>query len=167
MKLVAQPTIHVVCSNCGSGSANTLTYILAIVAILAAVASVIGTAIAIRQYQEFIRQLHAHSNLSIQLSMVPDYSTPVPGSTDPLAITAAPRVGINPIVQAGLINRGNRVATDVTVSVLVPRGTDVEWSDGQGNAPLDAPTTRPRQTGEMLAGEDGSDVPAQWIDWTI
>ena len=44
------PVIHVVCPNCGSGSANILTYTLTyILAIVAAVASVIGTGIATRQ----------------------------------------------------------------------------------------------------------------------
>jgi hypothetical protein len=139
------------CTNCGG---PTWQFLIAIAALAIAGCSLY---VSLRQHGVFMRELRARAKFQLT-------ATTVHASHDGLLRSDASL--INPIVEIGLKNTGDRVARTTVINVLVPRGIGYFTRCGSDGGDLPGGASQVHTgTDETLTAADGTEVPAQWIAW--
>ena len=143
---VASPPAPVRCVNC----ADTASRWLAVAAVIVAVLSFAGTlwmlSMARREHREFVATL----NRRVKLVVTPGLAT----------LEQQPDGRTLVVVQVGLNNVGDKVATRVGLNLLAPSwAEDFQWSDEAGQA---ISVGSPGTTSEILTASDGASHEAQY-----
>jgi hypothetical protein len=158
--------VVVECSNCGAGPEAYAALILAALSFLvAAVALVyakraaaaahesVGLArgearMARDEHEEFLRELRARANFTLQLRLTPE--------PDDDGVIRNDGTVIRVRIEILLKNDGEKVAGETVLNVIAPRGFGLRWCGPRGE---DIPGMEaPAETPELLTDADGPDA---------